>query len=130
MDKDKMLEITERFLDAWNTGDPETVASCYTDDVVYRDPNTNGTINGGADFRRYLVKLLAAWDMTWALREAYLFEDGNGCAALWHATAKKSGGSQVVEFDGMDLVLVEGELVSRNEVNFDRTALAPLLAGA
>ena len=130
MDKDKMLEITERFLDAWNTGDPETVASCYTDDVVYRDPNTNGTINGGADLRRYLVKLLAAWDMTWALREAYLFEDGNGCAALWHATAKKRGGSQTVEFDGMDLVLVSGELVSRNEVNFDRMALAPLLGGA
>jgi hypothetical protein len=30
----------------------------------------------------------------------------------------------------MDLVLVSGELVSRNEVNFDRVALAPLLGGA
>jgi hypothetical protein len=32
-----------------------------------------------------------------------------------------------VEADGMDLVLMDGELVKRNEVYFDRAVLAPLL---
>ena len=130
MDGEKMLELAQRFLDAWNTGDPDTVAACYTQDVIYRDPSTNGTINGIADLRRFLVKLLAAWEMTWSLREAYLFEGGEGCAALWRATAKKRGGDTTVEFDGMDLILFEGELIRRNEVNFDRMALAPLMGGA
>ena len=42
MDGEKMLELAQRFLDAWNTGDPDTVAACYTQDVIYRDPSTSG----------------------------------------------------------------------------------------
>ena len=33
----------------------------------------------------------------------------------------------MVEADGMDLVLMEGDLIKRNEVYFDRAALASLI---
>lgn len=130
MDREKMLEMAEQFLDAWNTQDVELVAATYTDDVIYRDPNTRGVIKGTGDFRRYLAKLFDAWEMTWSLREPFLLEGGDGCAVLWHAAIKRAGGEKVVEFDGMDLVLVRGERISRNEVYFDRAALLPLMEEA
>jgi ketosteroid isomerase-like protein len=68
--------------------------------------------------------------MTWALKELFLFEGGDGSAVLWHATIKKPGGEKVVEFDGMDLVQVRDDRISRNEVYFDRVALAELLQEA
>lgn len=55
------------------------------------------------------------------------FQDGSGCAAMWHATFQKPEGGETVEADGMDLVIVEDGLVKRNEVYFDRAVLASLL---
>jgi len=65
--------------------------------------------------------------MNWRLKEAHLFGTGDGCAALWEATLKRSGGEREVIIHGMDLIVVEGELISRNEVYFDRILLAPLM---
>lgn len=127
MKYDEMVEMAERFLAAWNTQDVEKVVATYTDDVYYTDPNTKGPVRGADNMRRYLKKLFAPWEMTWALREAHLFEDGNGCAVLWHATFKRQGGDKIIEADGMDLVIVEGGRIKRNEVYFDRAVLAPLM---
>jgi hypothetical protein len=110
MDEAKLKEFTENFVDAWNSQDVDRVAGCYSDDLFYVDPNTKGAITDQDNMRRYLKKLLAAWDMHWSLREAYLF-----------------GGKKTVEIDGMDLILIKGEKIKRNEVYFDRTALAPLM---
>ncbi len=127
MDLEMMTELAEGFIDAWNSQEVERVLASYTDDVVYSDPNTRGAINGADDFRRYLAKLFEAWEMTWAIKEGFLFESGDGGAVLWHATIKKPGGDKTVEFDGMDLVLVRGERIARNEVYFDRVALMELM---
>ena len=126
MDRGQMLDLVDKFLDAWNSQDVENVIGCYTEDVIYIDPNTRGQVKGHEALRHYLRKLFAAWTMTWVLREAYLFGDGNGCAALWHATFKKTGGDKVIEADGMDLVLMRGDRIKRNDVYFDRTLLATL----
>ncbi len=130
MDEKKMYELVDLFLGAWNKQDVDLVADTYTEDVFYRDPNTRGPIQGRDDFKRYLAKLFDAWDMTWSLREAFIFEGGGGCAALWHASIKKAGGEKTAEIDGMDLVLVSGDRISRNEVYFDRAALLPLMEDA
>jgi hypothetical protein len=53
--------------------------------------------------------------------------DVDGSAALWHASFRKPGGELTVEADGMDLVILDGERVKRNEVYFDRAVLAPLI---
>lgn len=130
MDRQRMLELAEEFLDAWNTQEVDRVLSCYTDDLDYRDPNTRGSVRGAASMRRYLTALFGRWSMTWSLREAHLFEGGEGCAVLWRATLSRPGSEQTVEIDGMDLVVVRDDLIARNEVCFDRARLAPLLAGA
>ena len=130
MNHDRAIELGERLLKSWNTQEVERVVDCYTADVRYRDPNTRGFVEGSDALRRYLTKLFDQWDMHWALREAFPLREAEGAAVLWHATlATKHGGAQV-EIDGMDLALAEGDRLCRNEVYFDRAALAPLVVGA
>ncbi|MEW5736425.1 MAG: nuclear transport factor 2 family protein [Thermodesulfobacteriota bacterium] len=123
MDAKEMMELVEKFLEAWNSQDVETVLNCYTEDCVYRDPNTRGEIHGHEAFRRYLTKLFVPWKMHWALREPFLFEGGGGGAFLWRARIAPARGGEAVEIDGMDLVLVRDGRISRNDVNFDRVKL-------
>lgn len=130
MDRETMLDLARGFLDAWNSQEVDRVAGCYTQDVEYFDPNTRGMVNGTDALRRYLWKLFDSWRMTWELKEAFLFEGGDGCAVLWHATIRRHDGDTVIEFDGMDLVKVRGGQIERNEVYFDRTVLLPLAQNA
>jgi ketosteroid isomerase-like protein len=123
MDSKKLHETAEAFLSAWNSQDVDSVLDCYSDDLVYVDPNTRGAVEGRAAMRSYLTKLFADWTMTWALREAHLLDGGAGGAVLWHATFQRKAGGAVVEADGMDLVCMAGERIGRNEVYFDRTVL-------
>jgi ketosteroid isomerase-like protein len=127
MNEEKLREITERFLAAWNAQDVEAVLGCYTDDLVYRDPNTRGEIRGADAMRSYLETLFSRWIMTWEPRSIFTLSNKEGVAALWHASFRRPNGTATVEADGMDLILIQGDRISRNEVYFDRTVLASLL---
>ena len=115
--------LVKRFLDAWTSQDVERVLDCYTDDVRYHDPNTRGDITGRDAMRRSLSRLFAGWQMTWAAREVFDLTGQDGVALLWRATFRRPGQDGVIEIDGMDLALLRGDRVARNEVYFDRTAL-------
>lgn len=127
MDREKILALKKNVITAWNDQDVDRVVACYTDDLVYLDPNTRGEVKGADAMKRYLTKLFTNWKMTWALKEVRYFEDGLGCAATWRATLRKPDGGETVEANGMDLVLFDGDRIRRNEVYFDRAVLAPLL---
>jgi steroid delta-isomerase-like uncharacterized protein len=129
MTEDKFASNAERFIAAWNSQDVEKVVASYAEDVVYVDPNTRGEVKGAEAMRRYLSKLFAAWEMHWAIRSVHPLKDTNGAVVRWHATIKRAGGKgEMVEVDGMDLVILEGDRVKRNEVYFDRAVLAPLMS--
>lgn len=130
MDRETMLALADEFLGAWNTQEVDRVVSCYTTDLEYRDPNTRGAVRGTEAMRRYLSKLFGRWHMHWSLREAHLFDDGQGCAVLWHATFRRPGSDTTIAIDGIDFVEIRGDHIARNEVCFDRAQLAPLLAAA
>ena len=115
--------LITRFLAAWTSQDVERVLDCYTDDVRYHDPNTRGDVTGRDAMRRYLAKLFAGWQMTWAAREVFDLAGEEGVAFLWRATFRRRGDDKVVEIDGMDLAVLRGDRVARNEVYFDRMAL-------
>jgi ketosteroid isomerase-like protein len=121
--------LARQVLDAWNTHDVERVVACYTPDLVYRDPGTRGEVRGADAFRRYLTKMFASWRMHWSVREVFPLEGTDGTAVLWRATLTPLGGETSVEVEGMDLAVLEGERLKRNEVYFDRAALASLLGG-
>ena len=61
--------------------------------------------------------------MHWSLREFFQFADGSGGAFLWHASLTPAAGGKTAEIDGMDLVKLRGDRLSRNEVYFDRMAV-------
>lgn len=123
MNQEHRDRLVTRFLDAWTSQDVERVLDCYTDDVRYRDPNTRGDVTGRDSMRRYLTRLFAGWQMTWAAREVFELAEQDGVAFLWHATLRRTGEDRVVEVDGMDLAVLRGDRVARNEVFFDRAAL-------
>ena len=123
MERQEIRKLTETVLTAWNSQDVNKVLSCYTEDCVYQDPNTRGPVVGHDALRRYLGRLFEAWKMHWSMREFFPFADGNGGAFLWHAQLTPASGGKAAEIDGMDLALVRGERLCRNEVYFDRALL-------
>ena len=127
MNKAELENVCDSFLATWNEQDPAKVVATYTADLVYRDPNTRGEVRGADAMQRYLKKLFTNWQMTWARRELFELAGGEGATGLWHATFRKPGGQLIVKAEGMDLVLLRGALIARNEVYFDRAVLAPLL---
>lgn len=118
-----VLDISRKVLGAWNEQDVEGVVACYAEDCTYLDPNTRGAVQGRDALRRYLTRLFARWKMHWTLKEFHSFGDKDGGAFLWHATLTPADGGRTAVVDGMDLVLLEGDLLCRNEVYFDRMAL-------
>jgi ketosteroid isomerase-like protein len=130
MDVDELHAISKPLIEAWNDQDVERVVACYTDDLIYVDPNTRGAVEGPDAFSHYLTKLFSRWQMHWSVKETFPLADTDGAAGLWRASFRVPGGKENVEVDGMDLVLIEGGQLKRNEVYFDRAALAPLMADA
>jgi hypothetical protein len=126
MDNERLFYLADRFLSEWNTQEIEKVLACYTDDLEYWDPNTRGVIFGAEAMRHYLKKLFAAWRMTWNLRSAHLLHELNGGAILWRASFRRPGREEVVEAVGMDLVVMRGDRIQRNEVYFDRAGIMRL----
>ena len=121
--------IARQVLDAWNAHDVERVVACYTPDLVYRAPGTRGEVRGADALRRYLTRMFASWRMHWSPREVFPHDHVDGSTFLWHAKLTPLGGTTSVEIDGIDLAVLEGERLKRNEVYFDRMALAGLLGG-
>lgn len=127
MDREHLDRLIGQFLRAWTSQDVERVLDCYTEDLLYRDPNTRGHVQGRDAMGRYLTKLFGAWQMTWVEREVFELGTEPGVAFLWHATFRRPNAERIIEADGMDLAILRGDRLSRNEVYFDRAVLAPLL---
>ncbi|MFA5078066.1 MAG: nuclear transport factor 2 family protein [Dehalococcoidia bacterium] len=127
MSDKRIQELAEKFIAAWNTQEVDKVAACYSEDLVYTDPNLKGEITDQQALRRYLAKLFAAWKMSWSIKDVQAFKNMDGAAARWHATWQPAVGGKTVEADGMDFIAFKGDKVQRNEVYFDRMVIADLL---
>ncbi len=129
-DLTRYRQLSDHVLSSWNSQDVERVLACYTDDLAYLDPNTQGPVIGREAMRAYLTRLFGRWTMTWEGGELLPLEGTDGVAIRWSGTLSPAGESRSVEISGLDLVILDGDLVKRNEVYFDRSPLASLLAPA
>ncbi len=129
-DIERLRRLTDHVLETWNTQNVERVLDCYTDDLVWVDPNTRGPVQGRSAMRSYLTKLFSRWTMTWEGGELFPLEGVDGVTVRWVGTLAAAGSERSVDIAGLDLVILEGDLVKRNEVYFDRSPLATLLAPA
>ena len=57
MDRGEAVKLAERVLSAWNSQEVDSVISCYTEDCIYLDPNTNGAVKGHDALRKYLTRV-------------------------------------------------------------------------
>lgn len=125
MDKPEAMAFCDRWLPLWTGNRPEDLAAIYAPDAFYRDPAKPEGIQGRAALLPYFRKLLATFpDWSWKADEVFPLD--GGFVLRWQANIPV-GGKVIVE-TGLDLVLVRGELVLRNEVYFDRAALLTALA--
>src|SRR5262245_17009312 len=129
-DRQRLARLAEEVLSAWNTQDVDAVLARYTDDLLYLDPNTRGSVSGRDAMRAYLTKLFSRWTMTWEAGEIFPLDGADGVAIRWTGTLALAGEEDSVAIGGLDLVILEGDLVKRNEVYFDRSPVAALIPAA
>ena len=70
MEQEAMRERAAAVLSARNSHDVDRVLACYTEDCIYRDPNTRGAVEGHEALRRYLTRLFQDWRMVYRMQTA------------------------------------------------------------
>ena len=125
----EIFQATRRCIDAWNTLDLEATLETYTDDVVYCDPKTGKRIIGKAHLRRYLAKFFVRWDMQFEVTEEYRLEGLDGQAVLWNCAIRRREGGPWRHVRGMDICMVRGRQLCRDEAYMDTDVLRALMAG-
>ena len=123
----EIFSATRRCIDMWNTLDLEATLDTYTDDVIYCDPNTGKRIIGKASLRRYLRKFFERWDMQFVVTEEWRLEGQDGQAVLWDCTIKRRDGGPSRVVRGMDICMVRGHQLSRDEAYMETSVLQDLM---
>ncbi|WP_293907197.1 nuclear transport factor 2 family protein [Phenylobacterium sp.] len=108
-----IVDFNARWLQAWSDKDVPALVGFYTDDCVYKDPQTAAGITGGAALRDYLTGLFAALpptlytpDETWPIPGGY--------CGRWYAAMGEGGSAGRMR--GFDLVILRGDRIALNEV--------------
>lgn len=125
---EEIFAATRKCIDAWNTLDVDAVLETYTDDIVYRDAGTGGTIEGKDALRRYLTRFLNVWDMQFRVVEDRRIAGSDAQVCVWDVDIRRRGtDGPVVTERGMDIIHVRGEQLCRDEAFMDRVGLKTVL---
>ncbi len=115
-----LQQFCDEWLEAWTGNRPEYLMSFYSHDAFYRDPAHPIGLKGHEQILPYFKKLLAA-NPSWVWKALNLYPTENGFVLRWVATVPL--GMRVVSEIGMDIVELEMEKITRNEVYFDPAQL-------
>jgi steroid delta-isomerase-like uncharacterized protein len=128
MNSRKLNEFCYRWLSAWTGNQPETLIQFYSADAYYRDPARPDGLRGRDRLFEYFTALLRKnpnW--VWSSKEIIPAARGvvvKGFVLKWIATIPTDSSSVSVE--GLDIVELRDETITRNEVYFDRSILPRL----
>ncbi len=124
MKREEILDFCGRWLSDWEGNRPDDLIRFYSDDAVYIDPANKDGLKGHDRIFTYFKNLLAA-NPKWKWNMVEVFPTDAGFVLKWKATIPI--GLEVVTEYGMDIVEIEQERISRNEVYFDRSHLLETL---
>lgn len=127
MEANEGLAFCERWLPAWTGNRPDRLIGFYAADALYLDPARPDGLRGHAEILPYFEKLLAA-NPDWRWEVVEVIPTTRGFVAKWKATIPV--GDRIVVEHGADIVEVEADRITRNEVYFDRMRLMAALRGA
>jgi len=120
MNEKELRGFCEEWLAAWTGNNPDTLLSYYAEDALYSDPANREGLKGHKEIRRYFVKLLDVYrDWKWKPIEVFPIE--SGAIVKWECHIPL--GLEEIHEIGLDIVEIENNKITRNEVYFDRTRL-------
>jgi hypothetical protein len=119
---DDARAFAARWLPAWTGNDPERLLAFYDEQAWYADPAVPHGLTGHAALRAYFTKLLAA-NPSWVWTQVAATPMAGGFVNHWHARIPAV--DRTVELEGVCLVQLAGDRITRNEVFFDRSPLRP-----
>lgn len=139
---ERARDWARRFVEAWNSHDPEQLLSLSSEDVVWEDPFiVGGTLRGKPALREWLTSL---WRATPDLRfelvgEPFVSLDGKQLAAAWKGSGRFTGPldppgfaptNSPIEMSGVDVHEFDGELVKRVHTETDAMSLGRQIGAA
>lgn len=114
------MEFCTNWLAAWTGNNPDALLKYYHEYALYIDPANRNGLKGHKEISRYFERLLDVYqDWTWKPIEVFQIE--TGAIVKWECTIPV--GQETIHEVGLDIVEIEGEKITRNEVYFDRTKL-------
>ena len=127
-----LQEAIDRYNEAWNAHDLETIMSMHAPDMVFEN-HTAGESAQGEEARAHIGAIFETWpDISFSTRRAYV-RDGL-VVQEWTATAthknKMTRGDMVAEptgetitWNGLDVIPFEGGMVKRKDVYSDSVSI-------
>lgn len=110
----KNAAIVQSYFSALAKGDFDTVASLFSDDVIWHQPGSgvqSGTYKGKADLFAHLGNFAKWSDGTFAIDQVeYITDNGDLVAAAIHFKAQK--GDQTLSMKGIDLLRIEQDVIA------------------
>jgi steroid delta-isomerase-like uncharacterized protein len=127
---DWIREFTQRWLEAWNSHDPDRLLALMTDDIEYRDDSWPKTMHGHADVREFLDAIWRATpDMSFELIAGPYVIPGEPRAAFhWRGGGTHTGPleppgfaptGRAWELDGVDFHEYRDGRVRKLRIAFD-----------
>ena len=124
--------LIERYNDAWNAHDLDTIMSLHAPDMVFEN-HTAGESAQGEDVRAHIARIFESWpDIHFTTRRLYV-RDGlvaqEWTASATHVSTLRRGEitaeptGKRIEWRGMDLIPFEDGLIKRKDVYSDSVSI-------
>lgn len=120
MNSSDLDDFCRRWLNAWTGNRPEQLIQFYSADACYRDPARPDGLRGEKALFEHLTKLLRK-NPNWVWTSKEVIPTAKGFVLKW--VTMFSAPSSSVTIEGLDIVELRGDKITRNEVYFDQSAL-------
>jgi steroid delta-isomerase-like uncharacterized protein len=133
LDGQELQTFIERYNDAWNSHDVETILEMHTPDSVFEN-HTTGDVNVGREEIGNAIRGIFTVfpDLRFETRRAYVRDDlvvqewtarGTHLGKMKRAGLEVEPTGQTVEYRGIDVIPMEDGLVARKDVYSDGVTL-------
>ena len=114
MEAEAVEQLISRYNDAWNRHDLDAIAALHAPTIVFHNHTAGERIEGAAAVADHIAGIFAGWtDLAFRTERLYVRDDFAACE--WTASATAPDGRSL-EWDGVDLFPIAGELIARKDV--------------
>jgi ketosteroid isomerase-like protein len=128
---DDPLALCIRYRDAFVARDTDAVMALVTPDFVFENVTAGERVEGFEAARVHIAAIHARWtDMRFEERDAMIQTGAQHAVAEWTARATHPDTGRLIEWDGIDLILIRDGRIWRNAVYSNAYAARVLAAPA